>query len=64
MALLTLIVALVILGIVAWLAGKAKFIDEDFKSLIKYALLVVGAIILITFLLNLIGGGDAVLQLK
>lgn len=48
---------LVVLGVVAWLIGRAPFIDDEYKVFIKWALIVIGAIIIVLFVWGLLGGG-------
>lgn len=50
-----LIITLAILGLVAWLVGIAPMIDATFKTFINYALIVVGAVVLIVWVLNYAG---------
>lgn len=58
MTLLGLIIWIVIIGFIAWLVTTAPFIDPQFKSVIKWLLIVVVAVLVIMFLIDLIGGGS------
>lgn len=51
MTLAFLIIVLIILGVIAWLVTIAPVINPTFKSFIVYALIVVGAILLVDWLL-------------
>lgn len=53
--LLYLIIIGVVLGIIYWLVNAAPFIPELFKKVIGYVVIVIGALILINFLLGLVG---------
>lgn len=55
MTILALIVYLVVLGIIAYLVNLAPFIQQTFKTFIVYVLILIGAIILISFVLGLVG---------
>lgn len=54
-ALILIIAALVICGIVAFLINRAPFIDEPFKSFAVWCLIAVAAIFIIIELVNLAG---------
>ena len=54
-ALLFLVIVGIILGIILWLVDAAPFIPALFKQVIKWLIYIVGAIILINFLLGLVG---------
>lgn len=57
MTVLSLIVWLVVLGVVAWIVSLAPFVEATFKKFITYVLLVIGAIMVISFLLGILDGG-------
>jgi len=56
MTLLTLIITLFILGLIAWLVSISPITNPTFKSFINFALIVVGAIVLIAFVIGVFGG--------
>lgn len=56
MTLIALIICLVILGVVAYLVNVAPVIAQPFKQFIIFALIVIGAIVVISFLISLTGG--------
>lgn len=65
MTFVAVILTLIILGVVAWLVDRAPFISVTFKPFITYVLLAIGALVLIAFLINLLGGNmDFNLRLK
>lgn len=53
-----LIKELVVLGVAAWLVSIAPFINGQFKTIINYALIVIGAIIVVSFLLGITGSNS------
>lgn len=55
MTIVTLIVWLLILGFVAWLVSISPITEPTFKKFIIYALIVVGAFILISFVIHSTG---------
>ncbi len=46
-----LILTLIVLGIIAWLISIAPVINPTFKTIITYALIVVGSLLLVDWLL-------------
>ncbi len=52
---LPLIVWLLILGFLAWLVEKAPIISPTFKTFIVYALIIVGAAMLLSFIVDITG---------
>lgn len=53
--LLFLVIVGIVLGIVWYLVSVAPFLNELFKKVLGYVIILVGAIILINFLLGLTG---------
>lgn len=60
MSILTLLVALVVLGFFAWLAITAPFLEATFKEFIKWVLIALAGVLVIVYLLSLIGQGPAI----
>ena len=53
--LLFLVIIGIVLGIIWYLVSIAPFLNELFKKIIGYVIILVGAIILINFLLGIVG---------
>lgn len=56
-----IIVILLVLGLIGWVVGKAPFIEQPFKTFINYVLIVIGAVVVIYFLLGLVGLSHGIL---
>lgn len=63
MTILSLIVWLLILGFVAWLVSIAPIIDATFKNFIKWILVVIGAVMVLMFLLGIVDDGGLIRQI-
>ena len=63
-SILTLVIWLIILGVLAWVIDMAPFIEGTFKTFIRYALIVVAAVLVVVFLLALVNGGSPNLFIK
>lgn len=57
---LVVIVAVFVLGFLAFIVESAPMIDPSFKAFIKWVLLAVAAIILVVWVLGLIGVGTGI----
>ena len=53
--LLFLIVIGIVLGIIYWCVQQAPFMNDLFKKVLGYVIIVVGVIVLINFLLGIVG---------
>jgi hypothetical protein len=58
-SILTVVVVIAIIGIIAWLIGRAPFINAEFKTIINYVLLVIAVIYVIYFLYALVSGNGS-----
>lgn len=56
MTFIYLIIALVVLGALAFLAIKAPFLTPEWKSFINYVLIVAAVITIVIFFIHAIGG--------
>lgn len=54
-SLLVLLIAGIVLGIIWWLIQQAPFLNALFKQVLGYAVILVGALILINALLAMVG---------
>lgn len=54
------VVAILVLGFLAWIIESAPMIDGSFKAFIKWVLLAIAAIILVVWLLGLVGFGTGI----
>lgn len=54
---MSILLLLVILGILAFVFSRATFIDAEFKELIKWVLIVIGAVAIVIWILSLVGVG-------
>ncbi len=54
-SLLFLLVVGIVLGIVWWLIQKAPFLNALFKQVLGYIIILIGALVIINFLLSLVG---------
>lgn len=54
------IVDVIILVVIAWLVSIAPFIEGTFKSFIIWALMAIGAIIIVLFILGIAGGSGVI----
>lgn len=57
-----LIIWLLVLGLIAYLVEIAPFLDGTFKVFIRWALIAVGVVILISFLLGYAGADPAFIR--
>lgn len=55
MTLIALVVWLLILGFIAWVVNQSPITDPTFKQFIVWALIVIGAILLISFVVHSVG---------
>lgn len=53
--LLYLVIIGVVLGIIYWLINAAPFLPEIFKKVLGWLIIVIGALIIINFLLSIVG---------
>lgn len=59
-SLAVVVVAVLVLGFIAWIIDGAPMIDASFKGFIKWILLALAGLILIVWLLGLVGYGPGI----
>lgn len=60
-SIVTVLAIVTILGFLAFIVRIAPFLDNDFKNFIKWVLIVIAAVVVITFAFGAIGLGDGIL---